>query len=65
MVITDVNADDLEFTAASIRDIGGDVLYLKSDVRDRKSVDTAMKAAADKFGSVDIAIANAGRAAAD
>lgn len=40
---------------------GSGVLALQCDVRDRKSVDEAVKAAAEHFGGVNIMVANAGR----
>jgi len=52
--------DRLEALQAKIAAAGGQAIAVACDVRDRASLDAAAAAAADAFGGIDIAIANAG-----
>jgi short-subunit dehydrogenase len=52
--------DRLESAAASIRSRGGEVLPLVTDVTDAAAVRQAVEETIRRFGSVDLAIANAG-----
>jgi NAD(P)-dependent dehydrogenase (short-subunit alcohol dehydrogenase family) len=58
VVLTDVDRGGVERAAAQI---GGDrVLGLLSDVRDESAVSGAVQAAVERFGGLDVAVANAG-----
>lgn len=52
--------DDLELTAARIRSAGGEVETLVADVRHSAELDEIVQLALDRFGRLDIAVANAG-----
>jgi len=53
-------ADRLEALAEEIRAAGGEALALPCDVTDRPSLDAAFARAAEAWGGVDVAVANAG-----
>ncbi len=57
VVIADT--DDTKGQALA-KEIGGDALFVHCDVGDKASVDAAVKAAVDEFGSLDICVSNAG-----
>lgn len=57
VVIADVDAAKGEALA---KEIGGDAIFVTCDVGDKASVEAAVKAAVDSFGSLDIAVPNAG-----
>lgn len=52
--------DDLAKTAALVRAQGREVLTLTGDVRDPEAMDSAVSAAIDRFGRIDVLLANAG-----
>src|SRR5262245_40520926 len=52
--------DDLELTASRIRSAGGEVETLIADVRDSADIDEMVRVALDRFGRIDVAVANAG-----
>lgn len=54
------SADDLAETRKLVEEHGVECLTLRGDVRDTDSVEDAVGQAVDRFGSLDIAIANAG-----
>jgi len=56
VVIADVAEDKAQALA---REIGNDALAVRLDVRDRASIDAAVKAAVDRFGGIDILVNNA------
>jgi 3-oxoacyl-[acyl-carrier protein] reductase len=45
---------------ADLVESGGDIVVHEADVRDPESVDELMRAAAEYFGHLDVAVANAG-----
>jgi len=49
-----------EETARLIRDAGGEVVFIKTDVTRQSDVDAIIKRAVDEFGGLDIAFNNAG-----
>lgn len=51
---------DPELTLAAIRDAGGEGIVVDVDVRDTVSVDGFIAAAVDRWGRLDVAVANAG-----
>jgi SDR family mycofactocin-dependent oxidoreductase len=53
-------ADDLAATVKLVEDTGARIVAREADVRDRDSLDTAMRAGVDEFGHLDIVVANAG-----
>lgn len=60
VVLTDLNQRDVDAVAA---ELGPDTLPLAVDVTDAAALQDAMAAAVDRFGSVDVVMANAGIAA--
>lgn len=52
--------DDLDETVTRIRSAGGEVDSLIVDVRDQQQVQQAAQLALDKYGRIDVAVANAG-----
>ncbi len=57
LVLTDVDAGALDSTAATL---GDDVLTVVADVRDLSSMQAAADAAVERFGGIDVVMANAG-----
>ena len=51
---------DLEETARLVREVGREVETAKVDVRDRAGMATAVERALERFGGIDIVVANAG-----
>lgn len=60
VVVADLNADGAARVAAEIAAAGGAAMAVAMDVTDSRSVDAAVRAAAERFGSVDILINTAG-----
>lgn len=60
VILTDIDAERLERTAAAIRAGGHDVLAKALDVRDRSSVKTAIPELLSRLGRIDILVNNAG-----
>ncbi|MCH7580117.1 MAG: SDR family oxidoreductase [Chloroflexi bacterium] len=59
-VISDIQAEPLEETAAIVRDLGGETVSVHTDVSQREQVDRMVQTAVDSFGRVDILVNNAG-----
>ena len=53
------HGDEAEAVAAEIRRAGSDALVHRADVADREAVDAMVDATVEKFGRLDIAVANA------
>jgi SDR family mycofactocin-dependent oxidoreductase len=53
-------SDDLTDTQRLVEEAGGEILVQQADVRDQGSLDSAFAAGLERFGSIDIAVANAG-----
>lgn len=64
VVITDINAGELENVAAGIQAEGGEATPIKVDVRDYAEVENAVRFTVEKCGRVDILLNVAGGAAA-
>lgn len=60
VMLSDVDHDAGEATAAEIRDAGGDAHYTPCDVSDETQVEQLMAATADAFGGIDVLHNNAG-----
>jgi NAD(P)-dependent dehydrogenase (short-subunit alcohol dehydrogenase family) len=60
LVISDVNDETGEAVAASIRDAGGEAVYIRADVADAEDVKNLMAATKDAFGRLDVLHNNAG-----
>lgn len=60
VVICARRAEPLEAVAAEIREAGGDVLCIPTDISDRASVDALVEKALETYGKVDILVNNAG-----
>ena len=60
IVVSDINAELGEQTAQDIRDAGGDAIFVKCDVTKSAEVAALMDAAVDKYGKLDVLVANAG-----
>jgi SDR family mycofactocin-dependent oxidoreductase len=54
------SSSDLQTTADQVRDVGGEILTLTADVRDENQVADVFEQARDRFGRIDIVLANAG-----
>jgi SDR family mycofactocin-dependent oxidoreductase len=53
-------AEDLEQTVKEVEAVGGEIIALKADVRDREQVRSAIEAGVAAFGHLDVVVANAG-----
>ena len=51
---------DLEETQRRVKEVGGEMVAVQADVRDQREVDAALNAGLERFGQVDIVLANAG-----
>lgn len=54
------NPDDLVETERLVKEAGGEMVALQADVRSQEEVDAAFHAGLERFGKVDIVLANAG-----
>jgi (+)-trans-carveol dehydrogenase len=52
--------EDLRETAAQVEDLGGQIHTAEADVRDVEQLQGVVRAGVDRFGSLDIVVANAG-----
>lgn len=52
--------EDLAATEREIKDLGADVLTIQCDVRDHEAVEAAVRATEERFGGIDVVLANAG-----
>lgn len=52
--------DELAETAAQVEAAGGEVVALPADVREREDLDRLVAAGVERFGQIDVAVANAG-----
>lgn len=52
--------DDLAETERLVREAGSEMMSTVADVRDQEQVDAALQAGLDRFGRIDIVLANAG-----
>jgi NAD(P)-dependent dehydrogenase (short-subunit alcohol dehydrogenase family) len=59
VLVTDLDGDHAERTAADIRGTGGKAEGLACDIADRAAVEAAVAHAADRFGSLDVLVNNA------
>jgi NAD(P)-dependent dehydrogenase (short-subunit alcohol dehydrogenase family) len=60
IVVTDVAAKEGEETARTIRDAGGQAIFVKANVTDEEEVKHMVNTAIDAFGHVDVLYNNAG-----
>jgi NAD(P)-dependent dehydrogenase (short-subunit alcohol dehydrogenase family) len=60
VVMADLNEEQLEDHAARLRDAGGRVEAIVTDVRDQEAVARAGELAVDRFGALHVAVNNAG-----
>ncbi|WP_166392233.1 SDR family oxidoreductase [Nocardioides ochotonae] len=52
--------DDLASTERDLKELGAEVLAIQCDVRDQEAVNAAVAATEERFGAIDIVLANAG-----
>ncbi|WP_114424367.1 mycofactocin-coupled SDR family oxidoreductase [Nocardioides houyundeii] len=52
--------DDLASTERELKELGAEVLAIQCDVRDQEAVKAAVAATEERFGAIDIVLANAG-----
>lgn len=52
--------EDLASTERELKDLGADVLAIQCDVRDQEAVEAAVAATEERFGGIDVVLANAG-----
>jgi 3-oxoacyl-[acyl-carrier protein] reductase len=60
VMVTDVNAEACEATAAAIREAGGEAIALPCDITQRQAVEEMVQKTVDTFGRLDILVNNAG-----
>lgn len=60
VIVSDITDEQGEIATQELRKAGGDASYLHCDVSDKAQVDALVAAATEKFGRLDIAVANAG-----
>ncbi len=60
VVLTDIDTDAGERTAAQMRDEGHDTMFVKLDVTSESEWQSAIRAATDTYGRLDILVNNAG-----
>jgi SDR family mycofactocin-dependent oxidoreductase len=53
-------SDDLARTVSAVREAGGEAIAIQADVRDPAAVTAVTEAAIERFGQIDILVANAG-----
>ena len=61
IVATARTEPEIQATASSIREMGGNAISILSDVSDSSSVDSMVSEAQDRLGNIDIMVNNAGR----
>ncbi|NPC96042.1 SDR family oxidoreductase [Nocardioides sp. zg-DK7169] len=54
------STDDLASTERELKELGAEVLAIQCDVRDQEAVKAAVAATEERFGAIDIVLANAG-----
>lgn len=60
IVVADINLEGAQATADEIIKNGGEAIAIKMDVTSKESVDACFEEAWEKFGGMDVAVANAG-----
>lgn len=53
------NRDSAEETAERVRDVGGEAFVVQYDMTDRESIESAVKAVVDKWGTINVLVNNA------
>ena len=54
VAVSDINMEDVEKTAAAVKELGCKCIAVKADITDRKEVDAMVKKVLDEFGKIDI-----------
>jgi len=65
IVVSDLKSAGAQETVRQIEEVGSEGLFVRCDVRDRSEVEGLMRAAADRFGGIDVLHSNAGVHEAD
>jgi 3-oxoacyl-[acyl-carrier protein] reductase len=60
VAVCDLRGDELAVVESGIRELGGDVLAVETDVREPGPTEAFVRAVSDRFGSVDVLVNNAG-----
>jgi len=60
VILADLREDRLEGLAARIKDTGGDVDWLRTDVRSRDDLTALVNLAREQYGKLDVLVNNAG-----
>ena len=60
VVVTDINPDAAEATAAGVIDQGGEALAVQQDVTQESDWESLMKTTVEEYGRLDILVNNAG-----
>lgn len=60
IIVSDINGNAAEATAAEIRQAGGEAVAQRTDVTNEQEVQALIQASVDQFGTLDILVNNAG-----
>ena len=60
VIVSDINGNAAEATAAEIRQAGGEAVAQRADVTNEQEVQALIQASVDQFGTLDILVNNAG-----
>ncbi|WP_438432978.1 SDR family oxidoreductase [Gorillibacterium sp. sgz500922] len=60
VIVSDINGNAAEATAAEIRQAGGEAVAQRTDVTNEQEVQALIQASVDQFGTLDILVNNAG-----
>jgi 3-oxoacyl-[acyl-carrier protein] reductase len=64
LVVADIDIQGAEQTADEIKNLSGQAMAIKVDIRNSREVDQMVKVTLDKYGKIDILVNNAGAATA-
>ena len=54
VAVTDIIMEDVEMTAAAVKELGTRSIALKADITDATEVDAMVKSVIDEFGKIDL-----------
>lgn len=59
LVIAEIDEDKGRMAARELRDMGGEAVFIKADVRERSQVEAAVAATIETYGGIDVLVNNA------